>query len=237
MGNGSMLPPDVRQNVERQRVQRGGGIGSGVHENADSARQREIAMNPDAALEREEAATAADEKVVEELKVCPNGRCTKDLRDEWNYCAHCGADLMRSGALKRLGVTFGDDEMGDYIFKGYVVKELKILGKHSITVKSSQASDTSEIDDYLLNGSWRKNKIGETKNVSQFYLQQMQTACVTAMSVMKFDGQSIGNTLEERVKYLMERGSAFVDLISSRVVLFNQALLQHLKDADAFSGS
>lgn len=229
-----MLPPDIRAKAA-QRPSGGGGIGGGAHENAVTAKQREAAMNPDAVREEEAAAPAA--AVDTDLKVCPNARCNKELVQDWNFCSHCGADLLRGGPEKRLGIAWSEEEMHDYIFKGYVVKDLTILGKHKITVKSSQANDMDEIDDYMMNGSWAKHSDGTPRKVSEFYLRQMNSCCVTAASVLKFNGSSIGETLAARVEYLMERGSSFVDIIGQRVVMFNQALGEHLKKADSILGS
>lgn len=234
-GSGSVLPPDIREKM-KGGSRTGGGIGSAAPENVTSARAREVAMNPDAVNDaiEEAASAAAAEEVKPELKVCP--RCRKDLKDEWNFCSGCGEDLVREGPAKKLGIVWKETDLHDYIFKGYVVRDLMVLGKHKVTVKSSQPQDLAEIDDYIMNGDWAKNPDKTARNISDFYLRQINALCQTASSVQKFDGELIGQRLADRVKWFDERGSAFVDLVSTRVVLFNRALTDYLKKADSLSG-
>lgn len=239
MGNES-LPPDIRAQVERQsaRTKQGHtGIGGGAQENQIASQRRNAAVNPDALTEEvaPEPAKKAAEKA--DIVICPNNRCRTDLKDEWNFCAKCGADLMRGGLEKMLGIEWTEKDISDYLFKGYVVRDLKFLGKHTITVKSAQPQDMDQIDDYLLNGDWKKDAKGKSREVSQYYLQQMNSLCATASCLLKFDGDSIGDTMAERVQYLRERGAALVDMASTRVQLFNQALTEHLKKEDTFLGS
>jgi len=238
MSNGSVLPPDIKNQLEASaRARRTGGIGAAVPENAAAARAREVAMNPDGAMDE---VVAAPKPVVEEKKeltTCPNGRCAKPLQSEWSFCAHCGTDLLRAGAAAKLGIEFTEQDVHDYLFRGYVVRDLKILGNHKITVKSSQPLDADAIDRYLMNGDWAKNNDGTERKISEFYLRQINSLCVTATAVIKFDGASIGDTLEDRIKWLNERGSAVVDMMNSRVVLFNRALTEFLEKADTISGS
>lgn len=237
MGNGSILPPDIAAQMKNKSTRPSGGIGSGAKENVASARARELAMNPDAALKEETAEVEAPVEETPDLKVCPNLRCKKDLKDEWNFCASCGEDLVREGSAKRLGITWTEDDLHSYIFRGYVMRDVTVLGKHKITIKSSQPQDLNEIDNYIMNGTWAKNPDGTQRNVSDFYLRQINALCQTASAVQKLDGNSLGATLEDRIKYLNERGSAFVDMLSTRVVLFNRALTEHLKRSDTLSGS
>lgn len=239
---GSMIPPDIKNQIDKSRPRAPGGIGAGAPENALSARAREQALNPDGVDLEDEQAPAADAEHVD-YKTCPNTRCAKPLVDEWNYCSKCGADLIRGGAAKRIGITITDDDLQSYIFRGYITKELSFLGKHKITVRSSVAQDSEAVDDYLMNGSWRKKKVleenatPEQRQISDFYFRQVQSLAVTACCVHKIDGQSIGDTMEKRIAYLQERGSAMVDMLSSRTVIFNQAVTEHLQRSDALLGS
>lgn len=237
--SGSTLPPDIREQIERQSARKQGhtGIGGAAHENQVSSQRRSAAVNPDAVAEDTERKATPAPDAEPELKTCPNTRCRKDLLDEWSFCAKCGTDLMRGGPAAALGIVWTEDDVSDYLFKGFVVRDLKILGKHKITIKSSQPQDMDEIDDYLMNGDWIKAKDGSQRNVSDLYLRQMNSLCIAASCISKFDGESIGATLAARVKYLRERGAALVDMFSGRVQLFNRALTEHLKKEDTFLGS
>ena len=245
MSNGSVLPPDIREQMENRRRAAGdgsGGIGAAAPGNAVTARQREMAINPDAALQQAvdeaEAATSGAEPEKEEAQeVCGNARCGAKLKTAWNFCAKCGQDLLKGSPAEQLGITFTEEDMSSYLFKGYVVRDLPLLGQHKVTVKSSQPKDMNDIDDYVMNGDWNKAKGGEERGVSEFYMRQMNSLCITAASVQKFDGTSIGETMTERIDWLNEKGSAFVDMVSQRAVWFNQALTDYLRDEDTIRGS
>jgi hypothetical protein len=235
MANGSVLPPDIQAQVAAKRS-RVGGIGAAAQENAQTAQQRETAMG--VAPQTEEALEASVEEETEaELTVCPNELCSAALDSEWDYCAKCGRDLVREGPAKRLGLTFTDEDVQDYIFKGFIVRDLKVLGSHTATTKSSQPSDLHEIDEFVMNGEWAKNEDGSERKISEFYMRQMNTLAFTAAAVLKFDGKAIGETLNDRMKWLMERGSHLADLLSSRVIWYNQAVTKFLEAKDTFPGS
>jgi hypothetical protein len=88
-----------------------------------------------------------------------------------------------------------------------------------------------------MNGDWGKKDDGSERRVSDFYLRQMNALCVTASAVTKVDGESIGDSLEKRLAWMNERGSSFVDIVSQRVTLFNQALTEFLRSEDSILGS
>jgi RNA polymerase-binding transcription factor DksA len=229
MTNGSAIPADVRSNMERQRRKgqaASAGIGGKAAENMPRSTQE---------VEAETRASAEEKEKDVAKPICK--RCKKVAESEWRFCASCGKELTGEGAAKRLGIDLNEQSLQDYLFKGYIVCNIKVFGKHTITIKSSQPKDLSDIDDYLMNGEWTKDAKGEAKNVSDFYLRQMNAVCVTASAVAKIDGDSIGETLVERVAWFMERGAAFVDTVSQRVTLFNQALTEFLQDEDAVLGS
>lgn len=212
MTTGSILTPDARAQIERQT-------------------KRMPDAPPEAVLQEPEGPP------VDEERVCKNTLCKKSVEEAWVFCPSCGRDQISDSPQKKLGITIDDNDVHDYLFKGYIVRDLKILGKHTITVKSSQPSDAEEIDLYLMNGKWSKDASGDERKVSEFFLRQMNSLCMTAAAVHKVDGQSIGKDLPERLKWLKERGSAFVDMVAQRVVWFNQSLTEHLEKEDTFPES
>ena len=194
--------------------------------------------NPIAAS-KETAAVAplAADSADEETPVCTNSGCRIDVLPEWNFCPKCNADLLRGGPAKKLGVEYTEDDLSDYLFKGYIVKQIKVLGKHTATLKSQQPKELEAIDNYIMNGDWGKSEDGTDRKVSEFYMRQMNAMCMTASALVKVDGESIGATLPDRMKWLQERGTNFVDILSSRVVLFNKSLAEYLKKEDTILGS
>jgi hypothetical protein len=214
-----MLPPDIQEQVAKRR-----GVGAAAPENNKKpAPETPAPPKP----------PSTDEAALE----CKNNSCQSPLASDALYCHRCGYDQLRGDLTKKLGIDpFGEEDVQNYVFRGYVVREIKVMGKHSITVRSSQAKDLKEIDNFIMNGSWSKTE-GKERNVSEFFLRQMNALALTAMSVQKVDGQSIGATIDERVNWLEERGAAFVDLIAQKTTLFNQALVDHLKKEDSISGS
>lgn len=211
-----MMPPDVRAQIERQ---------SSRPQRAEEKEQ----------LEAEVAPSPEDgEQPASDLIVCGNSLCKAEIKKSWLYCPSCGRDLLSSDPKKKLKIEISEDDVHDYIFRGYIVRDLKVLGKHTITVRSAQPSDSEEIDNYIMNGEWSKGPDGEKRQVSEFYMRQLNVLCLTASSIHKVDGESIGKTMAERLEWLKARGSAFVDMVSQRVVWFNQVLTEHLKKEDTF---
>lgn len=232
MSNGSILPPDIQEQLAKQRPRSPlPGIGSAAPENA--LPKRLMKTDDDLA----ETAKPAVEEAVEET-TCKSTFCSAHVAADAAFCSKCGFDQMRGGLIKKLGIApFSEEDIQDYVFRGYVVRDLKVLGKHTVTLRSSQAKDLKEIDTYIMTGAWSKGIDGKERQISEFFLRQMNALCMTAMSIQKIDGQSIGETLEARMKWLEERGSAFVDLLAQKVSFFNQALTDHLNKEDSLSGS
>jgi hypothetical protein len=205
------------------------GIGAAAPENARRSRQADVVP---------ESASPAPIAAPENDLTCKSTFCRAVVQADAAFCGKCGFDQLRGGLTKKLGIdAFTEDDVQDYVFRGYVVRDLKVLGKHVVTVRSSQARDLKEINAFIMDGDWSKTSDGKDKSVSEFLLRQMNAISLTAMAIQKMDGQSIGATLVDRVRWLEERGSAFVDLLAQKVSLFNQALTEHLRKEDTLSGS
>lgn len=235
---GSMLPPDLREKASQSRGAPGG-IGGRAHENKEAAASRATAMGIAPEPESSEAAEEAPEIHPEvEATVC--SRCKYEVQKEWEFCSACGKEMGRQGPAKTLGIEFGEQDVEDYLFKGFITRPLKFMGSHTITVRSSMASDLKHIDNYLMNGAWRKPKDKEkasNHDISEGLLRHLNQLCVTAANLLMIDGTSLGETIEARVAYLSEKGSAFVDMATNRVVLFNQAVTRFLEAKNSISGS
>lgn len=239
MANGSIIPPDVKEQMrarDRQPTPGLGGVGVAAAENVATARQREFALNPDAAVEelaREEPAPTKEPAV--KLQ-CANTACNLLLKEEWRFCPKCGRATTTDPA-KKLKISFTEEDIESYLFKGFVLRDVALVGKHTVTLKSSEPQDMDQIDDYMMNGDWAKNEDGSERKISSFFLQQMNSICIIAASVQKMDGTSIGNTLKERIDWVYGRGAALVDMLSQKVMLFNQAFTEYLNNENAILGS
>ena len=84
---GSMLPPDIREQMQGSR--RPGGVGAGAPENSSSSKARSSAL-------KESAPATPVAAGPEEAKACV--RCKEELNADWRYCAKCGVDLIKGGA-------------------------------------------------------------------------------------------------------------------------------------------
>lgn len=234
---GSMLPPDIREQMSQSGGR--GGVGGRASENEAAASARAQAMGDpprkdEAESERRQATDAQSSKEAPHSR-CPG--CEGDVHDEHDYCPKCGRDLLRKSAAEQLGIEFTEEDIEAYLFRGYVVREVKLFRGHTMTVKSSQPSDLSEIDDFIMNGSWSKTEDGRERKISDFYLRQMNMMAITAACAQKIDGYDIGGTVEERVNYFLDKGSALVDMASKCVTLFNQAITDFLSKEDLAEGS
>jgi hypothetical protein len=91
-------------------------------------------------------------------------------------------------------------------------------------VKSSQPKDLKEVDAYFVNGEYKD------KALSQDLYKQLHTMASVAASLFSLDDKTVGEKLSEKMTWLEERGSAFVDMITYRVAVFNRAWTRYLED-------
>jgi hypothetical protein len=101
-----------------------------------------------------------------------------------------------------------------------------VLGSHKLRVKSSQPTDSKEVDKYFLKGEYKDEPI------SQELFRQLHMMASVAVSLFSFDDQSIGEKLGDRMTWLEGRGSPFVDMVTHRVALFNRAWTAFVQEKD-----
>ena len=154
--SGSMLPPDLRAQAEARTQTGNRGIGGAARENSAQSAARASAMG----VSVEEAAAAQQEKAEEpqktvDLTECPV--CKKKPGKDDLFCAGCGQGLLQEkDPIKFLAIKpFTDEDVDDYIFKGFILREIPILGKHKIILKSSQPKDLKAVDSWLMNGEYK----------------------------------------------------------------------------------
>jgi hypothetical protein len=227
--NGSLLPPDLRKQAEA-RTTAHRGVGGAARENAAQSAARAQAFGEAYAGEPAKEKAEDEQKQEAKLEQCPG--CRAALSDEWNFCAKCGRDLVSDrDPVKWLGIKpFVSDDVEEWLFKGYIVRDLPIVGDHKIRVKSSQPKDLKDVDAYFLNGEYKD------KPLSQDLYRQLHTMATVAASISSLDDKSIGDKLGDRMAWLEERGSAFVDMVTYRVALFNRAWTRYVEAKNRLMG-
>lgn len=234
----NLLPPDL-QNPQRPVArprQPGGGIGSAAPENRIAAEARSQAMGVPSETEREAAETVANKAQESDvLVVCPNPTCAMKLEPAWTFCPRCGDDILgKNDPARRLGIALTEEDVESYVFRGFVIRDLPLFGKYKVTARTSIAKDMKAIDKYLMTYVEK-----EEKKVSGAVLQNLNQLCIAATAVQSLNGEPVGGkdqSLESKVAWLLERGSAFVDMVSDRVILFNRAVTLHLRKESTLKG-
>lgn len=213
------LPPDLRKQ---------GGVGVAARENRASAVARAAATGAPIEAEdvKEQAESVAEKEADVKIPVCP--RCQKKCPEDYNFCANCGRDLG-TDPIKLLGIEFTDDDLDEYIFRGFLVKTVKVIGK-DLVVRSSLAQDHRDLSDYLMT-HW------SDKELTSDFWENLKGSAAISCGVVSFDGKSIGDDLHDRVDWMMKRGAAFHDMISKKVVLFNRAVTEWLNKKNTFLAS
>jgi hypothetical protein len=228
------LPPDIRAKLDRDRLNKartlpGGGIGARVPENATAAAARNSAMGIDDSAATAEGVEQAVEKAPE---TCPD--CKAEIKEGWKYCVACGRDLLMAfDPAKKLGITFTDEDVQDYVFRGFIEKEVSFLGKMRLRIRSSVTRDAREVDAFMMNKS---HTADEKTRHSTFHVNQIRELAMSAMGFLALDGKAPAETLEGKIAWLSEKGSHFSDMITVKVVLFNRAVTQFLQRRDSLSG-
>lgn len=226
----SLLPPDLRRHIQdRETARAHRGVGGAAKENAVESAARAAAMGLPAAAEPDASASAGSEApsvTAPDTRQCAG--CRAALDTEWNFCAKCGRDLVADrDPVTWLGIKpFCDEEVQEWLFRGYIVRDLTVLGTHKIRVKTSQPADAKEVDKYFLKGEYKDEPL------SQDLFRQLHMMASVAVSLYSFDDKSIGEKLGDRMTWLEGRGSPFVDMVTHRVALFNRAWTAFVQDKD-----
>jgi len=211
------LPPDLRGR---------GGVGGGARENRSAAISRGAALAGPVA-EKDSGETSAPEESAEALEhKCT--RCSTVSSEEANFCHKCGKDLLLD-PMKKLGIEFTEEDLDQYLFKGYLVKEVKVVGR-SLMVRSSLPDDHKQITAYLMD-EWNN------KPVTQDFWENLRGAASISLCIVSFDGKEIGENVSERVDWMLKIGSALHDMVTQKVVLFNRAITEWLSKKDTFLAS
>ena len=168
-------------------------------------------------------------KVSEKDGPCP--ACELPVKAEHIFCPTCGIELGRSGVGKALGVEFSDEDISEYLFKGYMVKDIPIFKGKMATMKTLLPRESNAAEDTIMAHFKGKDATnGQWANVNA--LVHLSHAWV------KFDGQSLGETPEARYERLESSiGVHLIDIASKKWSLFNKAVIALLEDPNVIKNS
>ncbi|MHC4647266.1 MAG: hypothetical protein ACYTBJ_17385 [Planctomycetota bacterium] len=165
-----------------------------------------------------------EETAPEVETACPS--CDGGVGELHLFCPTCGTDLNKSDMSKALGIELTEDDVSEYLFKGYLVKEVPLIrGKvalfKTLTSAEAEAVETSIMDKF-------KDKDATNSQWANSY-------AITSLSHgwIKFDGQSLGSTPEDRHERLnTQMGVHLIDIASKKWNMFNRAVGSLLEDPD-----
>jgi hypothetical protein len=181
-------------------------------------------MSPRVRTEHHEGETQEEKESEKEEEKCPN--CTEKLGDDFLFCPMCGIELGRKGIAKALGIELTQDDISEYFFKGYIVKELELAhGKKGI-FKTLLSNELDELDTKM-------TERFKDQDASQGQWENIRAITGLSYGWIKFDGVKFGETADSRFEYLMGKvGPHLIDIASKKWNLLNRAVQAMLEDPE-----
>lgn len=155
---------------------------------------------------------------------CP--ACGAEIGEEFLFCGMCGVELGRKNISKSIGIELTEDDVSEYFFKGYIVKEIEIAHGKKGLFKTLLPKEMDELESKMMDRF-------RDKDVSQS--QWSNISAITGLSYgwVKFDGVKLGETANERFDYLMEKmGPHVIDIASKKWTILNRSVQAMLEDPD-----
>lgn len=152
--------------------------------------------------------------------------CGETVEEDQFFCGMCGVELGRKDIAKTLGIKLTDEDVSEYFFKGYLVKELEIAHGKKGVFKTLLPKEMDELESKMMERF-------KDKDVSQ--AQWSNISAITGLSYgwVKFDGVSFGETASDRFDYLMEKmGPHVIDIASKKWTILNRSVQAMLEDPD-----
>ena len=124
-------------------------------------------------------------------------------------------------AQERLGIEITDDDVDDYIWKGYIEKNIVIIpNKLSVTMRSLRQSD---ID--IINAKIEEAYTAKTMGIGIKRGQDaLNSKLLLASSILKQNGESTGASLEDRIEYVNGLGEWILTYMIEKYNLMNLAI-------------
>jgi hypothetical protein len=174
----------------------------------------------------EEPQKPAEEEAPEETGI-PCSSCGADVQEDHLFCSMCGLEQGRKDVIKALGVELTEEDLSEYIFKGYLVKDIPLVHGKMGTFKTLLPIEANACEDAITDRFKDKDATNTqwTNVYAQMYL---------SYGWIKFDGNSLGETPEKRSEFIDKSiGVHLLDIASKKWSLFNRAIAALLEDPDA----
>ena len=155
---------------------------------------------------------------------CP--ACGADTEEDFSFCGMCGVELGRKDVAKAIGIKLTDEDVSEYFFKGYLVKEIEIAHGKKGVFKTLLPKEMDDLESKMMERF-------KNRDVSQ--AQWANISAITGLSYgwIKFDGLSFGETAADRFEYLMEKmGPHVIDIASKKWTILNRSVQAMLEDPD-----
>jgi hypothetical protein len=213
------VPPDLRPKIARAApaplVGPGGRrfIGSGTPEYPGANREPPASAAPEQKAE--------EPKETKEPDGTPCTRCKTPLLADTNFCQNCGLDLKRKRAGATLGIKITDEDIQNYLFKGFLAKEVELFEGHTVTFKSIQSKEIDDAD--VLTEQHFKDR-----RPTEIEWSNYRSKVLIAFGWAKLDGHSIGEKPSLRLEHINAQGSHMVELVGKKFTLFNTAISEVL---------
>ena len=160
----------------------------------------------------------------EDLDLCAS--CGAELPQGASFCPSCGAETEQQNFAKMLGLELTDDDIAEYLFKGYLVKDITLVKGKKATFKTLLPTEGYEIEDKLM-------EMFKEKDATQNQYSNAYALINLSYGWMKFDDQSLGESPEKRMDRISKSiGVHLIDLASKKWNQFNRAVAQMLEEPD-----
>lgn len=189
---------------------------------------REMGAGPDGNREYRKGHSSVvkkDEKK-ENTKKDKCSACGSEIDEQFCFCGMCGVELGRKDIAKAIGVKLTDEDVSEYFFRGYLVKEIEIAHGKKGMFKTLLPKEMDELESKMMERF-------KDKDVSQ--AQWANISAITGLSYgwVKFDGVSFGETAADRFEYLMDKmGPHVIDIASKKWTILNRSVQAMLEDPD-----
>lgn len=148
--------------------------------------------------------------------------CEKELKEEFDFCPFCGGIIKDANYEELLGIKITDDDIADYIIKGFVSKTVSIGNKMSISIRT------------LTSGEWKEaTKAADgadpgrsSRMLYNIELNQRLAAC----AIEAINSNMINYSGEQKYKYIQGLSSDIVELIATKANMLHQVMIKKIQE-------